>query len=176
MPFAGYEMPVQYPSGIVAEHLHTRAAAGLFDVSHMGQAMLVGRDHGSVAGAIERLVPADIAGLEAGVRHVHRVWAARPGDRRLTRLRALARERGVLIDRVEATVIDELATGRTHGGVVALVGVRRERSVAALIGEVGEGSLLVMLDRIFLLRSLKPRRPFQISLGDKLNPSAAIRP
>ena len=66
MPFAGYEMPVQYPTGIVAEHLHTRAAAGLFDVSHMGQAMVVGRDHESVAKAMERLVPADVAGLEPG--------------------------------------------------------------------------------------------------------------
>ncbi|HUE47156.1 MAG TPA: glycine cleavage system aminomethyltransferase GcvT [Aestuariivirgaceae bacterium] len=64
--FAGYEMPVQYPSGIVAEHLHTRDAAGLFDVSHMGQALLTGPDHDSVAKAIERLVPADILGLEPG--------------------------------------------------------------------------------------------------------------
>jgi aminomethyltransferase len=66
VPFAGYEMPVQYPTGIVAEHLHTRDAAGLFDVSHMGQAILTGRDHDSVAKAIERLVPADILGLEPG--------------------------------------------------------------------------------------------------------------
>lgn len=43
VPFAGYEMPVQYPLGILKEHLHTRAAAGLFDVSHMGQAELRGR-------------------------------------------------------------------------------------------------------------------------------------
>lgn len=86
--------------------------------------------------------------LEAGVRPVHRVWAARPGDRRLVRLRALARERGVLIDTVEPGIIDELATGRTHGGVLALVGPRRERSVGDLIGEVGEGSMIVMLDGI----------------------------
>jgi aminomethyltransferase len=66
VPFAGYEMPVQYPTGIVAEHLHTRESAGLFDVSHMGQAILTGRDHESVARAIERLVPADISGLEPG--------------------------------------------------------------------------------------------------------------
>jgi aminomethyltransferase len=66
VPFAGYEMPVQYPQGIVAEHLHTREAAGLFDVSHMGQAMLAGRDHATVAQAVERLVPADISGLEPG--------------------------------------------------------------------------------------------------------------
>ncbi len=42
VPFAGYEMPVQYPLGILKEHLHTRAGAGLFDVSHMGQAFLIG--------------------------------------------------------------------------------------------------------------------------------------
>jgi aminomethyltransferase len=59
VPFAGYEMPVQYPLGIMAEHLHTRAKAGLFDVSHMGQARLPA----SAAKSLERLVPGDIAGL-----------------------------------------------------------------------------------------------------------------
>lgn len=88
------------------------------------------------------------ATLEAGVRPIHRVWAVRPGDRRLGRLRALARERGVLIEQVEPELIDELASGRTHGGVIGLVGPRRERSMDELIGEVGEGSLLVMLDGI----------------------------
>ena len=61
VPFAGYALPVQYPAGILAEHLQTRAAAGLFDVSHMGQARLHG--HGAAA-ALERLVPADIQGLK----------------------------------------------------------------------------------------------------------------
>lgn len=64
VPFAGYDMPVQYPDGVLSEHLHTRAAAGLFDVSHMGQAYLVGSDHASVCAAIEALVPGDILGLE----------------------------------------------------------------------------------------------------------------
>ena len=86
--------------------------------------------------------------LEAGVRTVERVWAVRPGDRRLGRLRALARDRGVLIDAVEADRIEELAAGRTHGGVIGLVGERRERSVDELLAEVGEGSLLVALDGI----------------------------
>jgi aminomethyltransferase len=63
VPFAGYAMPVQYPSGILAEHLHTRAKAGLFDVSHMGQATLAGPD---AIGALERLCPADIEGLKPG--------------------------------------------------------------------------------------------------------------
>jgi aminomethyltransferase len=66
VPFAGYAMPVQYPTGIIAEHGWTREHAGLFDVSHMGQARLVGPDHASVAAALEALVPADIAGLGFG--------------------------------------------------------------------------------------------------------------
>lgn len=63
VPFAGYDMPVQYRDGVLAEHLHTRKAAGLFDVSHMGQAWLTGPDHATVAAAIEALVPGDILGL-----------------------------------------------------------------------------------------------------------------
>jgi len=66
VPFTGYEMPVQYPLGILKEHLHTRAHAGLFDVSHMGQAFLVGPDHATTAAALEALVPADILNLAPG--------------------------------------------------------------------------------------------------------------
>ena len=61
--FAGYSMPVQYPSGLVAEHLHTRQAAGLFDVSHMGQLRLVGR---GAAAALESLMPVDVIDLPVG--------------------------------------------------------------------------------------------------------------
>jgi aminomethyltransferase len=60
VPFAGYSMPVQYPAGLVAEHHHTRSAAGLFDVSHMGQLCLSG--HGAAA-AFESLMPVDVIGL-----------------------------------------------------------------------------------------------------------------
>jgi aminomethyltransferase len=66
VPFAGYDMPVQYPSGVLAEHNHTRSSAGLFDVSHMGQAFLLGPDHATVAAALEELVPADILNLAPG--------------------------------------------------------------------------------------------------------------
>jgi aminomethyltransferase len=66
VPFAGYEMPVQFQDGILAEHLHTRNSAGLFDVSHMGQARLVGPGHSATAAALEKLVPGDIAGLGLG--------------------------------------------------------------------------------------------------------------
>jgi aminomethyltransferase len=66
VPFAGYDMPVQYPTGIITEHNHTRGAAGLFDVSHMGQAFLVGDGHEAVSSALETLVPADILNLGRG--------------------------------------------------------------------------------------------------------------
>ena len=60
VPFAGYDMPVQYPTGIIREHLHTREAAGLFDVSHMGQVIIEGS---GAAAALESLVPVDVLGL-----------------------------------------------------------------------------------------------------------------
>ncbi|AIJ46777.1 glycine cleavage system protein T [Comamonas testosteroni TK102] len=60
VPFAGYSMPVQYPQGLMAEHLHTRKAAGLFDVSHMGQLLLRGPD---AAAALESLMPVDVMDL-----------------------------------------------------------------------------------------------------------------
>ena len=63
VPFAGYSMPVQYPAGLMAEHLHTRAQAGLFDVSHMGQLRLTGAD---AAAAFETLIPVDVIGLSVG--------------------------------------------------------------------------------------------------------------
>lgn len=68
VPFAGYEMPVQYPQGVLKEHLHTRAHAGLFDVSHMGQVALWPRSGrlADAAAALERLVPMDVAGLAEG--------------------------------------------------------------------------------------------------------------
>ena len=63
VPFAGYDMPVQYPTGIIAEHQHCRAAAALFDVSHMGQVRLDGSD---AAAALETLVPGDVTALAPG--------------------------------------------------------------------------------------------------------------
>lgn len=80
VPFAGYDMPVQYPLGILKEHLATRSSAGLFDVSHMGQAFLTGD---GAAAVMERLTPGDIAGLQ-------------PGEMRYTQL--LAPDGGILDD------------------------------------------------------------------------------
>lgn len=64
VPFAGYDMPVQYPLGVLKEHLHTREQAGLFDVSHMGQIILHGAN---AAKALESLVPVDIIDLPVGM-------------------------------------------------------------------------------------------------------------
>ncbi len=64
VPFAGYDMPVQYPTGVLTEHNWTRQHAGLFDVSHMGQATLRGPDFETTAKALEQLVPADVLGLQ----------------------------------------------------------------------------------------------------------------
>jgi aminomethyltransferase len=96
VPFAGYAMPVQYPAGIIAEHAWTREGAGLFDVSHMGQATLVGPDHAATAAALEALVPADILGLK-------------PGRQRYTQL--LTDEGGILDDLMVSRSADESEDG-----------------------------------------------------------------
>ncbi|MEZ5854569.1 MAG: glycine cleavage system aminomethyltransferase GcvT [Hyphomicrobiaceae bacterium] len=83
VPFAGYEMPVQYPMGVLKEHLWTREKAGLFDVAHMGLCFLQGPDHATTARALEALVPADIESLN-------------PGQQRYTQL--LAPDGGILDD------------------------------------------------------------------------------
>ena len=97
--FAGYEMPVQYPTGIIAEHNWTRASAGVFDVSHMGQAMLIAEDgrHETAAAALEALVPADIAALA-------------PGQQRYTQL--LNAEGGIIDDLMAARPADAAEAGR----------------------------------------------------------------
>lgn len=68
VPFAGFDMPVQYANGIIAEHVHTRKAAGLFDVSHMGQCFIEINEggHEEVAGLVEKVIPGEIKGLKPG--------------------------------------------------------------------------------------------------------------
>ena len=89
VPFAGYAMPVNYAAGVLKEHLWTRASAGLFDVSHMGQAEILTEDrqHETAADALETLVPADIRALK-------------PGQQRYTQL---LNERGGIIDDLMVT-------------------------------------------------------------------------
>ncbi len=91
VPFAGYDMPVQYPTGVLAEHNWTRAHAGLFDVSHMGQCFLIPADgrFETAAAALEKLVPADVLGLKPGQQRYSQFTNAEGGildDLMVTRL------------------------------------------------------------------------------------------
>jgi 23S rRNA (guanosine2251-2'-O)-methyltransferase len=88
------------------------------------------------------------ASLAAGVRHMERILAVQPGDRRLGRLRALAADRGVPIVPVDSQEIVARVSGKSHGGVVAEVGERTYLDVTTLIAESGPRPLLVMLDGI----------------------------
>jgi aminomethyltransferase len=125
-PFSGYDMPIQYRSGILAEHLHTRSQAGLFDVSHMGQAYLDGPDHETTARALEALCPADIVGLA-------------PGRQRYTQL--LNSDGGI---------IDDLMATRPPGanGRIALVvnAARKAVDFAALRAALPAGVVLTVAD------------------------------
>ncbi|MFV0358346.1 glycine cleavage system aminomethyltransferase GcvT [Tropicimonas sp.] len=94
VPFAGYEMPVQYKAGVMKEHLHTREAAGLFDVSHMGQVLL---DADSVALDLERLVPQALANL---------------GDRR---------QRYAFFTAEDGGILDDLMVARRRDGHLFMV-------------------------------------------------------
>ncbi len=111
-PFAGFSMPVRYPAGVIAEHTHTRRAAGLFDVSHMGQIRLTARGGGGVeraAAALERLTPGDIKAL-------------RPGRMRYTQF---TDERGGILDDLMVTSMGDhlylVVNAATGAGDVALL-------------------------------------------------------
>lgn len=116
VPFAGYLMPVQYADGILAEHVWTRTHAGLFDVSHMGQAIVSGPDHATTAAALERLVPGDIAGLA-------------PGRIRYTQL--LTPEGGIVDDLMVTRSADPAEDGR----LFLVVNASRKEGDFALIAE-----------------------------------------
>jgi len=108
--FAGYEMPVQYPAGIIAEHLHTRAKAGLFDVSHMGQITLHGA---SAARALEALVRGDLQGLMP------------------------RRMRYTLLLNAAGGILDDLIASRVDDGVTLVVNAaRKEADLAHLLANL----------------------------------------
>jgi aminomethyltransferase len=113
-PFAGYDMPIQYRSGVLAEHLHTRKAAGLFDVSHMGQALIQGGDHATVASFLESLCPADLLDL-------------RPGRQRYTQL---LNQSGGIVDDLMVT-----RPAGTEGALRLVVNASRKEVDFALIRE-----------------------------------------
>ena len=143
VPFAGYEMPLQYALGVLKEHLHTRAAAGLFDVSHMGQIVVRAKSENLVdaARALERLVPVDVIGLAPGrLRYalftnaqggvLDDLTVANLGDRLLLVVNAARKEAD------EAHLRDhigiECAVERLDRALIALQGPKAEAALARL--------------------------------------------
>ena len=154
--FAGYEMPVQYTDGIISEHLHTRMAAGLFDVSHMGQALLSGP---AAATLIETLVPGDIAGLRQGRMRYTQLLNAHGGiidDLMVTRLSEEGAARDVLFLVVNAgTKMGDFSHIRhhlpkldlhvlEHHGLIAVQGPRAVDAVEQLFPGASEMPFLSM--------------------------------
>jgi aminomethyltransferase len=129
VPFAGYSMPVQYPAGVLKEHLHTRARAGLFDVSHMGQFRLKGRNADL---SLEQLVPVDIAGLKPMQQRYALLTNQRGGildDLMVTRL-----EDSLLIIVNAACKQADEAHLRQHLGDTCTLESRRDDALLALQG------------------------------------------
>jgi len=148
VPFAGYDMPVQYATGIMGEHQHTRAKAGLFDVSHMGQVILRGPSHAAICDAFERLVPVDVAGLAKG-RQRYALFTndaggieddlmfANRGDHLFVVVNAACKDADIA--RMRAALEPEIAVEPiTDRALIALQGPAAEAVLAGLAPEVAE--------------------------------------
>lgn len=147
VPFAGYDMPVQYPLGVKKEHLHTRDAAGLFDVSHMGQLRLIGD---GAAAFLETLVPVDIVDLGAGKQRyafftneqggiMDDLMVANLGDHLFVVVNAACKEQDIahlqahLPSGVELEIIDDRALLAIQGPKAAEVLARFAPEVAEML-------------------------------------------
>lgn len=120
VPFAGYEMPVQYPLGVKKEHLHTRTQAGLFDVSHMGQVKLTGAN---AAAALETLVPVDIIDLPVG------------------------KQRYALFTNADGGIMDDLMVANYGDWIYVVVNAAcKEQDIAHMRANLGEGVEIEVLD------------------------------
>lgn len=143
MPFAGYEMPVQYQPGVLKEHLHTRAAAGLFDISHMGQIVLRPRSGmiADTACALEHLVPIDILGLRTGRQRygfftndsggiLDDIMVANHGDHLLLVVNAACKAEDEVLLRADMSDVCEIE--RLDRALIALQGPKAEAALARL--------------------------------------------
>jgi aminomethyltransferase len=143
VPFAGYEMPVQYPSGILQEHLHTRSQAGLFDVSHMGQLRVVGA--GSASG-LERLVPGDFLALAP--LHMRYTLLLNDGGGILDDLLATRLDDGFFLVVNAACKDADFAHLRDHLAGAATVELIGDRALLALQGPAAAAVLSRYLDGV----------------------------
>ncbi|WP_421869965.1 glycine cleavage system aminomethyltransferase GcvT [Motiliproteus sp.] len=131
VPFAGYEMPVQYPLGVKKEHNHTREQAGLFDVSHMGQVLLHGE---GAAAALEKLVPVDIIDLPAG------------------------KQRYALFTNDAGGIMDDLMVSNLGDKLMVVVNAAcKEQDIAHMRANLGEGVEIEVLEDRSLLALQGPK-------------------
>nr|WP_319483929.1 glycine cleavage system aminomethyltransferase GcvT [uncultured Cohaesibacter sp.] len=137
--FAGYALPVRYPAGIMAEHLHCRDNAALFDVSHMGQALLVGPDHATTASALEAITPSAFTKLA-------------PGRMRYS---VLLNEKGGIIDDFIVTRPEDPALDGTL--MLVVNGACKEKDYAFLSANLPEGITLEQLDDKALIALQGPK-------------------
>jgi aminomethyltransferase len=157
VPFAGYDMPVQYPTGIIREHLHTRTAAGLFDVSHMGQIALRPRSGRmeDAARALETLVPMDILGL-APDRQRYALLTNDAGGLRDDLMVANRGDHLLLVVNAACKETDE-AYLRALLSASCIVETLSERALIALQGPQAEAVLAPMAPKVRSMRFMDVR-------------------
>lgn len=157
VPFAGYDMPVQYPLGVMKEHLHCRAHAGLFDVSHMGQAFIIADDgtFETAAKFLETLVPCDVKSLE-------------PGRQRYTQF--LNADGGILDDLMVSRLGLE---GHQHWVYIVVNAGCKDDDFAHIEKHLPEGVTLKILDDMSLIALQGPKAADVVS---KYLPEAATLP
>ncbi|MBW4709799.1 glycine cleavage system aminomethyltransferase GcvT [Roseobacter sp. YSTF-M11] len=158
VPFAGYAMPVQYPMGVLKEHLHTRSHAGLFDVSHMGQVILSGPSWDAVALGFESLVPMDVLGLQDGRQRYglftndaggieDDLMFARRGDALFVVVNAACKKTDIA--RMQAKLPKELTvTEITDRALIAVQGPAAENALAALDVRAAEMRFMDVADLV----------------------------
>ncbi|RXV66154.1 glycine cleavage system protein T [Roseovarius sp. A46] len=150
VPFAGYEMPVQYPLGVMKEHLHCRARAGLFDVSHMGQVILrAPGGHAEVARAMEGLVPVDL--LDLGTMRQRYGFFTNDDGGILDDLMLANRGDHMFAVVNAACKADDIAHMRAHLSGVEIEEIT-DRALLALQGPAAEGVLAAMLPGVAQMR------------------------
>ncbi len=148
VPFAGYEMPVQYPLGVMKEHLHCRAEAGLFDVSHMGQVIIrASGGYEAAAAAFEALAPVNAQGLAEGRQRYAMftnaaggieddLMIANRGDHMFVVVNAACKDADIA--RMKAGLPDCEVTEVTDRGLLALQGPKAESALAGLVPGVAD--------------------------------------
>ncbi len=158
VPFAGYEMPVQYPAGVMKEHLHTRSAAGLFDVSHMGQVILRPKAGlRALSLAFEALMPVDVMGLAQG-RQRYGLFTNETGG--VLDDLMFANRGDHLFVVVNAACKDaDIAHMRKHLGAVADVEYIENRALLALQGPQAGDVLARLIPETASMRFMDVARP-----------------